>query len=375
MISTSKCCEVMKEGWPQATSQVLTVSDILLSFPDTGVDRMSSLIRAAAMWGYPELVRELGGHPDAFFRRFHIPAGAEHQEDAFISFASFVRMLEASADDLRCPDFGLRLSSWQGLDILGPIAVIARNAQTVLGGFEAIARYLYVHSPALTLTVERGSAAADVQFTYAVTESGVPYPAQGYELSMGIGVRILRLLGGPQARPRLIAFTHDQKGSTAAYREVLDCPVRFGQTWCGFELPAHVADRRIDAADPETLRIATKYLESTYLPSTAPLSERVAELTRRLLPTGQCSADAIANELALHPRTLQRRLAAEGMRCQDVIDRERRTQAGRYLAEPGFHLSQIAGLLGYTEQSALNRSCRRWFGKTPRQYRADLVSS
>jgi AraC-like DNA-binding protein len=57
--------------------------------------------------------------------------------------------------------------------------------------------------------------------------------------------------------------------------------------------------------------------------------------------------------------------------CAVVIDRERRAQAERYLAEPGLHLGQIAGLLGYTEQSALNRSCRRWFGKTPRQYRAD----
>jgi hypothetical protein len=72
--------------------------------------------------------------------RFHIPSGAEHQEDAFLSFAAFIRLLEASAEDLRCPDFGLRLARWQGLEILGPLAVIARNAQTVLSGAEAIAR-------------------------------------------------------------------------------------------------------------------------------------------------------------------------------------------------------------------------------------------
>ena len=82
---------------------------------------------------------------------------------------------------------------------------------------------------------------------------------------------------------------HDQQGSDAAYGEALGCPVRFGQTWCGFELPQHLADRPIDSADPETRRIATKYLESHYLPSTATLSERVAELTRRLLPTGHAA--------------------------------------------------------------------------------------
>ena len=66
------------------------------------------------------------------------------------------------------------------------------------------------------------------------------------------------------------------------------------QSWCGFELPPRLADRRIESADPETRRIATKYLEAHYLPRTASLSDRVAELTRRLLPTGQCSVDAIA---------------------------------------------------------------------------------
>ena len=96
---------------------------------------MGSLIRASAMRGYPELVRELGGDPAAFLARFDIPAGAEHQEDAFISFASLTRMLEATAEELGCPDFGLRLSGRQGLDILGPIAVIARNARPCWAGW------------------------------------------------------------------------------------------------------------------------------------------------------------------------------------------------------------------------------------------------
>jgi AraC-like DNA-binding protein len=330
---------------------------------------MGSLIRATNLWGYDDLMRELGADPKPFLTRFGIAPGVEHQEDAFISLGAFVPLLEFSAAELGCPDFGMRLSRWQGLDVLGPVAVIARNAQTLLAGLEAIARYFYVHSPALSLTVEPRT--TDVRFTYQVAERGLPYPLQGYELSMANGARIIRLLGGPGARPRAISFIHERLGSEGAYRDALDCPVRFGQTWCGFELPVHLAGRPIDSADPETRRIATKYLESQYSPNTATLSEQVVELTRRLLPTGQCSADAIADQLAMHPRMLQRRLATEGARCQDLIDRERRDQAAGYLADARLHLSQIAGLVGYSEQSALNRSCRRWFGKTPRQYRAD----
>jgi AraC-like DNA-binding protein len=334
---------------------------------------VGSLIRATNMWGFGTLVRELGADPAVLQKRFDITPGVEHEEDAFIPFDAFVRMLETSATELDCPDFGLRLSRWQGLDILGPIAVIARNAETLQDGLGAIARYLYVHSPALKLAVEERDAGTDLKFTYEVTELNLPVLRQGYELSLANGMRMLRLLGGPDAHASAISFLHEQQGSAEAYAEALECPVRFGQSWCGFELPLGLAARRIDSADPETRRIATKYLESNYLPTTASLSERVAELARRLLPTGHCTADAIAEQLNLHPRALQRQLAEDGVRCQELIDRERREHAARYLSEPGLQLNQIAGLLGYAEQSTLNRSCRRWFGKTPRQYRADLA--
>ena len=336
---------------------------------------MGSLIRATTLWGYRELVLELGGDPQRFLARFGIPPGVEDQEDAFISIDAYVRILQASAEDLSCPDFGLRLSRWQGLDILGPVAVIARNAHTVLGGLQMIGRYLYVHSPALQLTLAPRSANSDLTFTYEVIEPGLGAVIQGHEISMAIVVRILRLLGGPEARPKAISFVHDQQGSDAAYREALGCPVRFRQTWCGLEISERLADQRIESADPETRRIAEKYLESNYVPRTASLSDRVAELARRLLPTGQCSVDTIANHLVMHPRSLQRHLMTEDIRCQDLIERERRALAARYLAEPGLQLGQIAGLLGYAEQSTLNRSCRRWFGKTPRQYRADLAGA
>ena len=330
---------------------------------------MGDLVRATALRGYRELVRELGGKPAPLLSRYGIPGGVEYQEDAFVSFSAYVHLLEASAAELECPDFGLRMSRWQGLDVFGPVAVIAKNAATVLDGVQAVARFLYVHSPALTLTLEPPTEKGNFVFTFELSESGLYEVIQAYEISMATAARIVHLLGGPEARPRTVWFMHDQQGPDESYRQVLGCPVRFGRSSCGFELRRSLARRRIESADPEASRLAAKYLAAKYLPSSAPLSQRVAQLAHQLLPTGQCSVEAIATQLAVHPRTLQRRLAAEGMRCQDVIDEERRAQALKHLAKPGLELSQVAGMLGYTEQSALNRSCRRWFGKTPGQVR------
>jgi AraC-like DNA-binding protein len=253
------------------------------------------------------------------------------------------------------------------------VAVIARNAQTVRGAFEEIARYLYVHSPALRLT-EAGLGAPGVRpggqtFHFTVVEPGVPYSPQAYELSLANGNRILRLLGGEDARPRRVAFLHPRTAPAGSYAETFDCDVVFGQPWCGMELADQLAAQPIDNADPETRRLVSRYLTASYLPEDAGLAPRVADLVRRLLPTGQCSAAAVADELGVHPRTLQRRLAEEGTSFAEIADTERRDQAARLLSEPGLQLRQVAGLLGYAEQSTFNRSFRRWYGTTPGRYR------
>lgn len=333
---------------------------------------MGSLIRATNLWGYADLVRELGGDPETFLDRFHLPHDIDQDPDAFVSFRSAAQLVESSAEDLRCPDFALRLSRWQGLGVLGPIAVIVRNEETVADGLIAVAHYLYVHSPALKLEFEPPATGEDLVFRYEITEPGMAELRQCYELSMANFARIVGLLAGEDSHLGMVLFMHDQVGPDSAYAEALDCPVLFGQDQYSFRVPSALGQRPIDSADPETRRIATRYLEAEVLPHDAGISAQVAALGRRLLPVGQCTTEAIAQELAMHPRTLQRRLAEDGIRCQDIIDEVRRKQAARYLAEPRLYLGQIAGMLGFAEQSSLNRACQRWFGKTPRQYRADL---
>ncbi|RHW24905.1 AraC family transcriptional regulator [Nocardioides immobilis] len=333
---------------------------------------MASLIRATNLWGYSDLVRELGGDPEQLLSRFQLPVSIEQQSDAFIDFRSGARLVESTAVDLDCPDFGLRLSRWQGLDILGPVAVIARNAQTVRDALTAVARFLYVHSPALKLEVAEPSGGSDMTFNYEITERGLPDLRQAYELSTANFSRVVGLLAGPDAHLAAVSFMHQQLGPDSAYEEVLGCPVLFGQPRCEFHLPAGLADKPIDNADQETRRIGTRYLETEFLPHDATFADQVAALSRRLLPVGQATTEAIADELAMHPRSLQRRLAEEGTRCQDIVDDERRKQAVRYLSEPRLYLGQITGMLGFAEQSSLNRACQRWFGMTPREYRAGL---
>ena len=48
-----------------------------------------------------------------------------------------------------------------------------------------------------------------------------------------------------------------------------------------------------------------------------------------------------------------------------VVDEVRRNAARRYLTGTDMPMTQVAGLLGLSEQSALSRCCRRWWGASP----------
>ncbi|WP_369960332.1 helix-turn-helix transcriptional regulator [Pseudomonas benzenivorans] len=103
---------------------------------------------------------------------------------------------------------------------------------------------------------------------------------------------------------------------------------------------------------------------------------RVTHLARqvlcRQLPQGEPKREAVAQALHLSQRTLQRRLQEEGTSFQQLLDDTRRELAEQYLGQPNLTLLEIAYLLGFADPSNFFRAFRRWFARTPGEYRARL---
>lgn len=137
-------------------------------------------------------------------------------------------------------------------------------------------------------------------------------------------------------------------------------------------LPNHVLSQPIRGRDATALSLAEDYL-AQIKPDRA-FADHVREMTRRLLVVNQASLVAIARALAMHPRVVQRKLAKLGTSFEEILDDVRRTMAWQ-LAATGMQASQIATMLGYSEQSSYARACRRWYGETPRQLAARRLSA
>ncbi|SFM33266.1 AraC family transcriptional regulator [Marinobacter zhejiangensis] len=336
---------------------------------------MSSLIRATNLWGYDEQVRRKGGNPLPLLARHHIPPAEQRDDRSFLVFKSLNALLEETAAELGDPAFGMMLAEYQGMDILGPISVIARSSLTVGEAISNIARYLHLHCPALALSTSliRFDGRPAIQFVFMIDDEGEEYRPQAHELSLANAMQVMKLLCGDGFRPLSVYFKHAAMADEACYRQVYRCEPRFEQDWCGFYLPVPVMDLPLSSADHQTWQLAERYLDSQQAPNANTLAEDVVRLINSLLPTGHCSSGTIASHLSMHKRTLQRRLAVEGVTYEQLLSEERMRRAREYLMEPNLGLSQITGLLGYSEQSAFSRACRDWFGMTPKAYRKQLL--
>jgi AraC-like DNA-binding protein len=100
-----------------------------------------------------------------------------------------------------------------------------------------------------------------------------------------------------------------------------------------------------------------------------PLHAQVRGLVMQHVGTERCTNDGVAAELHLHPRTLHRKLRAEGTSFQKIKDEVRRDVMLYYLQQTRLDFTRLSERLGFAEQSVLTRSCNRWFGTSPTRLR------
>lgn len=149
------------------------------------------------------------------------------------------------------------------------------------------------------------------------------------------------------------------------------CEVQFDATRDGFVIDLATANAPLLTANVPMANTFDAILSGQLdLLMDDDLISRCKALALRELTSGPPTAAWVARELALSPRSLQRRLAALGVSYQELLDRSRYELARIYLGDPGKSLTEITFLLGFSQQSAFIRAFRRWSGMSPTTFRA-----
>jgi len=335
---------------------------------------MSALIRISSLTGFREVASQLGGDTDAMLRRFRIDPGLILEDDARMPLRALVGLLEYAAQTLDCPDFGLRMAEYQDLQVLGPIALIARSSATVGLALADIVRFIGYHSPGIHLDLDISQANAP-KLVIDIRLPGLVQKRQMVELALGVGYNTMKLLCGGHFTAQSILLSGTSPLPAARYRRFFKTTAYASQACNAVVFNAEQLQQPIEQQDPMMHKTLAHYLSHFGAREPADVKQQVERLILRLLPTQRCRLALVAEQLGLHERVLQRRLAELGTGFDELLDALRRDRAELYLAERNMPMSQVAGLLGYSEQSVFNRACRRWYGVTPKERRKTLLAT
>lgn len=326
-------------------------------------------IRATCLLQFRELAAELGADPDNILASAGVPPADAGRADPFIPLRGAVEAVDLAADLTATPDFGRRLAARRGIETIGPVGVAAQTAPSLGDAFAIFAKFISAHSPGLRVNLTPSQDGATSFFEFRITLDPPPRQRQAIEMSLGAALQILRALLDTDYSPLAVHLPHSALTPPADYVRDFGCTCHFAQPAAGFVLRA--ADLRRHLKSRGLAHDGAVGVLAELNPGSAlSLAQQVTDLARVLLPTGALSIELVAGQLQLHPRALQRRLAAEDTSYGSLVDKVRRHTAERCLRDTDISLEHLTRLLGYSEQSVLARSSRRWFGYAPSAYRA-----
>jgi AraC-like DNA-binding protein len=158
---------------------------------------------------------------------------------------------------------------------------------------------------------------------------------------------------------------------SASFEDVFQCPVTFDNpSTC---ITIHWEEAGLVFLRKKPPFITQSDLRRSCLAAPTELIGIVKELVRFRLLDSEIDIDSVASLISSSPRTLQRRLADEGIDFRTLVSQVRAERAVELLRETQMPVSSIAADLGYSTASHFSRAFRKTTGALPSDIRSRLA--
>ncbi len=244
---------------------------------------------------------------------------------------------------------------------------IGAHAPTLGAALERVVRYFPLIDARVAWQVVDEDREVALVMAIPGLASGVPRAPAEY--TFAAIVQQTRASTGIPWSPRRVEFEHLAPPEVAArHRRAFGAPCAYGAERTALLIDTQTWARPVARADPSLLALLDQHAGT--LVASVPHEAGLVARLRAWLAERMQAGDAIdiaqaARALGLGTRTLQRRLDEDGTKFATVVDEVRAETARSLLADRTIALSEIAFLLGFSEQSAFTRAFKRWTGSTP----------
>jgi AraC-like DNA-binding protein len=296
-----------------------------------------------------------------------------------IPFAKYVMLMRAGQELCRDPALALHFGESVPVSEISVAHLVGASSETMAQGLALINRYA-------PLTIEVDGVGSGDRFAFERGDGEVwivdrrENPNDFPELTESSFARMIctgRRMMGDRSMLKEVHVTHVEPSYRAEYDRIFRVPVFFRSHRNALLTDAAWMNLTPPSPSPPVLEVLTAHSEALLekLESSKSTRGRVESLLTPLLHTGGATMSAIASQLGLSRQSLFRRLKAEGVTFEKVLDGLRHTLALRHLNGDGLSVKETAFRLGFSEPASFSRAFKRWTGTSPLAVRRKHESS
>ena len=317
------------------------------------------------------LLRELGVDPAEVAADAGLDLGVFRNPENTIPFTAAGKLLQVGAMRTGCAHFGLLLGQRSDTRSLGLVGDLMRNAPTLGRALQDLVEnlYRYVRGGVWYLAVRDGVAL----FGYAIHQRGTEGVDHFYDGTMAFAFNGIRELCG--ALPDEVLLARKPPPDVRPYHRLFQGPVRFDAEQSALVFPAGQLERPVPEADSRKRAILEEAVANYWAVALPSVADQVVRLLRPRVLFGDFELETVARRLTLHPRTLNRRLQAEGTTFRRLLNEVRFEVAGQLLLGTRMGVTEIAAALGYGDTSAFTHAFSRMAGAPPHTWRISSGAS
>jgi AraC-like DNA-binding protein len=318
-------------------------------------------------------LEDLGLRPLAVLRQAGLPMGLFDQEKILVTTEELFSIYRAISEVSRDPAIGLKLGTQERIELYDPVSIAALYARSFRDALQRMARYKQLTCPEEIRIAGRGDECA-VQFFWLLADE--KEPGLLIDVCFAWVVGIGRRGTGRGVNPKRVEFQRAE-ADREIYEAHFRCPVKFGARQNALIFDKADVERPFLTHNADLLAIVVPQLEAELTQQMAQktISEQVKGILKKLLAGHRPGLEAVAGELRLSTRTLQRRLTSERATFQQLMEDARRELAQHYLLHSSLELNETAYLLGYEDSNSFFRAFHHWEGTTPGEWRANHTRS
>ena len=319
------------------------------------------------LWKYLESV---GIDPAPIYLKAGIQPELLLNSNARISIHCVDALWGHAAEVIEAPCFAIDMAAFWHPSQMGALGYAWLASTTLRRAFNRTVRYAHVITEDLNLQVADTPAGLKISVDFEGSIFTLP---QHHDLVLTILMHLCRFNFGDELIATQVHLARPEPEGSKKITDYFRTEVEFDAKQTSLTISRANADQALPTGNKQMAlmhdEILMKYLIEI---KKGDIVNQVKSIILDNLPDGQVTDQMVASELNLSERSMQRRLKEHETTFRVILDSVREMVAKQYIKNPVNRMSDIAFLLGFSEQSAFSRAFKKWTGMSPVQYRSTI---